>query len=382
MKKYLIVFMATILCILFTTLGVSASTDVDNYKYLPKVITTDNGYKMMFDSELARIARGMSVDSYDIAKDSNPQDIATTYKEEGFVDIQQSHSSDVIMDVFSNNFLVGVKTFEVDGEEKHVLAITFRGTDLTDKGIQGALTDIFTDITVIDENGFHRGFYAAAAKAYLTLGEMEFPSLKNEDGSNMTFYDYLQHSRNGKSGYSILVTGHSLGGAVANVFAVEWLPPVAKNNVMCYTFASPLVCSPEKAKEYDAYNIFNIVNTKDVVSDIGYHVFGGVRLGIDLVVTVTDSTEDAHDLRVTYEKATNLVVDKIDSLYPYIYRKCYTVRENDAETEKDEIVICKGCSIDENMFSGALGKSDLLIKAKLNIGTDVITTGDMKLIVM
>ena len=76
----------------------------------------------------------------------------------------------------------------------------------------------------------------------------------------MSIYDYLQHSRDGKSGYAILVTGHSLGGAVANVFAGEWLPPVAKNNVMCYTFASPIVCSPTKAQEYDAYNIFNIIN--------------------------------------------------------------------------------------------------------------------------
>ena len=367
MKKALCIIVSTILCLLFATLGVSASSDVDNEKYIPKVITTDNGYKMMFDSELARIARRMSSDSYKITSDSKPEDIATTYKEEGFVDIQQSHSSDdAILDIYSNNFLVGVKTFEVDGEEKYVMAITFRGTDWDDKGIEGTLTDlIFTDASVIGVNGYHSGFYGAALNAFDTLYDIKFETL-----NNMTFSEFWANSGVVGSNYSILVTGHSLGGAVANIFTGDLLSPVAKNNVMCYTFASPIVCSPTKAKEYDAYNIFNIINEKDTIPKLGYNIFSGVRLGTDLKVTVTDSEESAHNLKVTYEKATNQVINKMDSLYPYIHRVC-----NDTT---DEIHIHTNCSLEKRRFSQYLGNSDFFIYKNVKIGTECKITGDLK----
>ena len=375
MKKKLVIFIAAILCMLFATSGVSASTDVDNAKYIPKVITTDNGYKMMFDSELARIARKMSSDSYGIAIDSNVQDISKTFQAEGFVDIKQSHLFDEpFMGAFSNNFLVGVKTFEVDGVEKHVLAIAFRGTQVKD-GFDYA--DLFTDASVLGLNGFHSGFYAAALKAYDTLYDMEFPSLKNEDGSSMTFSDYLTHSGVVGSDYSILVTGHSLGGAVANIFAGDIISQFGKSNVMCYTFASPIVCSPTKAKEYDAYNIFNIINTNDIVPNVGYNLFAGVRLGTDLKVSVTDSEESAHSLSVTYEKATNKVINSIDSLYPYIYRKSYTTIENDEEIIKDDIYILTNCTLDARRFPNHLPVSKLYIRNTVVLNTDITVDGDI-----
>jgi len=368
MKKTLIILLASILCILFATLGVSASTDVDNAKYIPKVITTDNGYKMMFDSELARIARRMSSDSYGIAIDSNVQDISKTFQAEDFEDIRQSHFFDEpFMDAFSNNFLVGVKTFEVDGVQKHVLAIAFRGTQVKD-GFDYA--DLFTDASVLGLNGFHSGFYAAALKAYDTLYDMEFPSLKNEDGSSMTFSDYLAHSGVVGSDYSILVTGHSLGGAVANIFAGDIISQFGKSNVMCYTFASPIVCSPTKAKEYDAYNIFNIINTNDIVPNVGYNLFAGVRLGNDLKVTVTDSEESAHSLSVTYEKATNQVIDSLDSLYPFIHRVC--------TDSTDEIHIHTDCSLEERRFPDYLPIDTLKIVGNISVNTGMHIKGTIE----
>lgn len=375
MKKALIIFVTAILCMLFATLGASASSNIDNEKYIPKVITTDNGYKMIFDSELARIARRMASDSYGIAIDSDVQDISKTFQEEDFEDIKQSHLFDEpFMGAFSNNFLVGVKTFEVDGVEKHVLAIAFRGTQVKD-GFDYA--DLFTDASVLGLNGFHSGFYAAALKAYDTLYDMEFPSLKNEDGSSMTFSDYLAHSGVVGSDYSILVTGHSLGGAVANIFAGDIISQFGKSNVMCYTFASPIVCSPTKAKEYDAYNIFNIINTNDIVPNVGYNLFAGVRLGNDLKVSVTDSEESAHSLSVTYEKATNQVINKVDSLYPYIHRTCITTVTNDVESTKDEIHIHADCLLEKRRFLSYIGNSDLLVKGDVIINADISTTGNL-----
>lgn len=71
MKKTIVIFAAAILCILVAASGVAAASDIDNQKYIPKVITTDDGHKSIFDAELARIARRMSSDAYDVTENSD-----------------------------------------------------------------------------------------------------------------------------------------------------------------------------------------------------------------------------------------------------------------------------------------------------------------------
>ena len=336
----------------------------DDYKYVSKVVQVGDSNKMIFDSELARVSHKMALDTYKIRYDSNAYDIATTMKDEGFTNIQQSHQfDDYFMGVFSNNFLVGAKTFTVDGKEKHVVAVAFRGTtvDGFDYG------DLFTDASVIGVNGYHSGFYAAASKAFDTLYDMKFPSLKDEDDKIMTFSDVVARSGIIGSDYSIVVTGHSLGGAVANIFTGEILGQIAKSNVMCYTFASPKVCSTETALKRNAYNIFNIINTKDIVPDVGYNVFAGTRLGNDFRVTVNDSEEGSHNLKVTYSKAMEQVISNIDSYYPYIHRICYDKVENGNTVTKDELHIHKDSILSGRYGLNFITDSDIVLYANLTL---------------
>ena len=300
------------LILLSNLIVIPASAAEDNSIYIPKIVGTDNGNKLVFVPELARVAREMSADAYGIKKGSKAKDIAKTFVREGFTNIQQSTSfwDDALTSSFSNNFLVGVKTFEVDGQKKHILAIAFRGTD--------DAIDVVTDLTYKDTNGYHSGFHAAAVEAYDSLEDMKFDSLKNENGKSMSFVEYL-HQCILTDDYYILVTGHSLGGAVANIFTGEMLPNSGvRDAAMCYTFASPKTCSQSKARQKNSYNIFNIINTEDTVPKIGYDITKGGRLGVDLKAEVsTGSILNNHKINITYSIATTQIINDIDSQYKY-----------------------------------------------------------------
>ncbi len=379
MKKRLILITLLVAMILISFSSILAFTDneTDNYKYIPKVVTVDGNDKMIFDAELARISRKMSTDTYKLRYDSNAKEIAKTFVAEGFTDIQQSHYFDnYFMGSFSNNFLVGAKSFNINGKNKHIVAIAFRGTTIDgfDYG------DLFTDASVIDTNGFHTGFYAAAHQAFNTLNDMQFPSLRNDDGTSMTFADFLANSGVVGGDYYILVTGHSLGGAVANIFTGEILGQINKSNIMCYTFAAPKVCTSNTATQHNAYNIFNVINNNDIVPDVGYNIFVGTRMGNDFRVTVSDSEESAHDLTVTYDKALDKVIDNIDSLYPYIHRVCYNEVENGITTQKDEIHIHSDSVIEKRKALNFMPYSDIVMYKNLTLEQADLSVNNLKLL--
>ena len=70
----------------------------------------------------------------------------------------------------------------------------------------------------------------------------------------------------------ILVTGHSLGGAAANMVAArmdylrnrgEWISTVKKENIYCYTFGAIKVLAHDINIEDGYENIYNIYNKYD-----------------------------------------------------------------------------------------------------------------------
>ena len=79
-----------------------------------------------------------------------------------------------------------------------------------------------------------------------------------------------------------LVTGHSRGGAVANLAAAKLQNSqlAAGGNVYGYTFAAPCVSVNAVRKGYE--NIFNIVNDEDLVTQVPLKDWGYFRYGVDL----------------------------------------------------------------------------------------------------
>lgn len=303
MKKILVTLLTCVLLVnLITIVPISAA--VDNTKYIPKIIRTDEGTKMIFDPGIAKIAREMSVDAYGVEKGSKPEEIAKTMKKEGFKEFKQSTTK--WYNEGSNNFLVGVKSFEVDGQKKYVMAIAFKGTKNFKDGV--------TDALCWDDQGYHPGFRVSAGHAYDTLSDMKFDYLKNEKGKSIKFSEFLELSKY-TDDYFLLVTGHSLGGAIANIFTMEFL---GHTKTMCYTFGCPEVCSPNLSDTVNAYNIFNIINTLDPVPKIGFEVYNGRRFGTDLTATVDKGDLILnHKIDSTYKEVTEKVISNIDSQYKY-----------------------------------------------------------------
>ncbi|MBR6523756.1 MAG: SH3 domain-containing protein [Clostridia bacterium] len=314
MKKILSIMLAVILLMININTAFPASAAVDNSRYIPKVVGTKNGNKLIFNPEIAKIAREMSTDAYGVKKGSIPDNLAKTMNKEGFIDLKQNyHSGNVIDDLLlANNFVVGVKNFEVNGEKKHVLAIAFKGSkDIGDWWVDG------TPILMPSYEGFHIGFYTAASDAHNTvLHNMTF---KIGDGKSITYDEYIRYAAT-TDDYYIFVTGHSLGGAVANIYVGEFLAKEGiRDNAMCYTFATPLICSKKNAEQNKSRNIFNIINTADNVPNVGYS--NGTRLGIDLKGTEEVYKIDPllynHKIEGAYEKVTKQVINNIDSQYKY-----------------------------------------------------------------
>lgn len=190
--------------------------------------------------------------------------------------------------------LIGVLNYNVNGENKYVMMIMFEGT----KG----WSDIWTDLSgasqkVAEGHWYHNGFNEAAHSHYNTLKDQIF-SVGTE---SITFTEYVERMAVGNN-YQMLITGHSLGAATANIFASYYINDLADNavqkNMAAYTFASPLTCSDATANNSNTQNVFNYINKWDFITKIGYGghnsisaIWDGLgdREGVDLVYTAGSS---------------------------------------------------------------------------------------------
>ncbi|MBQ7134122.1 MAG: leucine-rich repeat protein [Ruminococcus sp.] len=168
----------------------------------------------------------------------------------------------------SVNGTVALKQVSHNGVEKYAVVVAFRGTDPSD------VADLLTDVSIIyNSDGIHSGFAGNASAFLQTSKKIIF----NVDDKNITLYEIIQDMKKDDSKFSMLVTGHSLGGAVADVFVGDTLykEGVSPRNVMAYTFAAPK--SVNKNFNYPYKNIINIISEDDLVPTVG----GNKRIGMD-----------------------------------------------------------------------------------------------------
>ena len=91
------------------------------------------------------------------------------------------------------------------------------------------------------------------------------------------------------------ITGHSRGGAAANLTAARLIDgnKAEKKDVYAYTFAAPAVSVDAKTEGYE--NIFNIVNGDDLVPQVPLAQWGYRRYGTDRPLPSRRSSGEAYD---------------------------------------------------------------------------------------
>ena len=199
-----------------------------------------------------------------------------------FDDIEQYHYDAAELNTAAHT-IAHKRIVNADGSYKTLIAVTVRGT--------AASLEWLTDVASLLQDQ-KTGFLGA----------------KNEVISNLN--DYLQeYENNFEDEKIILVTGHSLGAAVANLVAdalnssADW----DDSSVYAYTFATPNV-GQNITTEHS--NIFNILNRSDYVTLLPFSLIPSAiagdclwgRHGIDIPVSMTrgDDIAENHKMDTYY----------------------------------------------------------------------------------
>ena len=135
-----------------------------------------------------------------------------------------------------------IKMFKNGGTECYTLTcpenyiVVFRGTEPT------SWEDIKADVQFRKKGGIHRGFKAALDDIWDDL-----------------FDDYNKNSE----GKQLVVTGHSLGAALATLYSHR----ISDSNSVCYTFGSPRTGTPKQTKKM-SFTAYRFRNNNDIVTKV------------------------------------------------------------------------------------------------------------------
>ncbi|MCR4597612.1 MAG: leucine-rich repeat protein [Acetatifactor sp.] len=169
----------------------------------------------------------------------------------------------------------GYRQVELQGETKNLFVIVIRGTTTG--------SDVLTDLSAAVG-----GFGKAAEDVKMRF--MEF--LEFELG--FSYEEAVAKSENN----IVLITGHSLGGAIANHLSVDLMGLAPKEKTFVYTFAAPQ-SFPLNDLQYltSMTNVFNIVNIKDKVPYMP--PLGFYRIGNNIYFT-----PDNQNVRYYFQRLT------------------------------------------------------------------------------
>lgn len=209
----------------------------------------------IFQSKLAYASMAFSAAAYSEGEAFN---VNSALKEAGFSGISSGNSyyADSKTGV---GYTMGRKYMNNDSDV--ILAVILRGTSNSE---WYGNFDVSKDITHSGNELVHYNFKEAETAVYNVL--------KKYCSENGFTPDHTK----------IWITGHSRGGAVANLLAAEVNESdlAKKENVFAYTFATPNVVK----NPYKYENIFNIVNDGDFFSVVPLNSWGFQRYGIDVSI--------------------------------------------------------------------------------------------------
>lgn len=155
--------------------------------------------------------------------------------------------------------------------EKTVIAIAFTGTTRR-------MFEWLGNLRLEEEEGFHAGFLHLTKRFEENAGKIEFPALAASVGKEKyTLQDILQQLRNGDGRYELLITGHSQGAALTQIYVYHLLQSgIPAQCVHGIGFASPSVAATRDIQLAAEYPVINVINADDAVARVGGQMHVGL----------------------------------------------------------------------------------------------------------
>lgn len=157
---------------------------------------------------------------------------------------------------------------------RYIVAVSFMGTGRR-------FYDWFSNFRVSAPDGFHKGFSQLTSQFEANESQIEFPCTAKALGvEKLTLAHILEEMKSPDSRFFLWLSGHSQGGAVMQVYAHRKLMQcgVHPGNLLGYGFASPSVMSAETALSPQAYPLYHVHNSDDLIPRCGSAVHLGVCL--------------------------------------------------------------------------------------------------------
>lgn len=206
-------------------------------------IHTEWGWDLFLDSEIypstryeSRLAvAGLALSA---ASEYSQNRVETMLAELGFESdliLSQNYHADW-HDLSSPGVTFAHKSVKHNGEDMHVIVAVLRGTT--------TISDMVTDFASLVD-----GFSVSEYGVYQMLEQYIDACSRNRGEVTLDNVKFF-------------VTGHSLGGAVANLLAGRLTKLYGESNVFAYTYAAPKTVV---SADIQAHNVFNLVNQEDSV---------------------------------------------------------------------------------------------------------------------
>ena len=242
------------------------SISQDEATFLPNYAIIDGQLLNIYNPQKSEFMLRLSQDAYGLDDDSWSKTlIENRFSNLKYIYKNYTDEQNQSPDVFSPCSIMGVKKIDVQDTSKYVVVIAFKGTGA------GDTADFLTDVNPLNKNGIRSGFYDYAEDFYLNAENITFEI----DGINITLRDIFDEAKKENSNYSLIIGGHSLGAAVADVLTGYFLynDGILPQNCEAYTYATPKSSS---TYTYTGNNIFNIINIDDPVPNAlaGYSYIG------------------------------------------------------------------------------------------------------------
>lgn len=268
--------------------------------------------------------------------------------------------------VKDTQFLVANKSIKLNGNNTNLILLAFRGT----AGTEDVLTDIdSTKRTFTDGyTKVHKGFFDAMKLAK----SMEY-DIGLEDNVNQVSHS-LGHAINNanSSNETFLIVGHSLGGAIATLYAADLINRgVPKSKILVYTYGSPAVGDENFVSTYDGHIYYHRIRNKyDPVPFSAY------------IDTLIDTGNTAENMKITFSNWYTIGLTTVKNLwnatwnsYPYKhigYMRVFDNSGNDITSNYENLSIFSSGNLIFNVSEHFMSKyiSNLEKYAKMQVGLE------------